>query len=355
MFGQSRNLICIPTACFAVAAILLMGLESSADAGELNLLVWEGYTDPSFTSTFEERTGCNVTGTFVGSADEFPAKLAAGGGSIYDIISPSVDVTSVLVKLDVIEPLDTSRLEHWDEIYESFRKHPGVKIDGGAWGMPYTWGSIPLMYRTDKVDEAPTSYAVLWDSKYKGKTSIQDDKTNLAPVARLIYGRDFDAYDMTDEQLAAVRDKLIEQKQYLRKYWASAGELVNLYASGEVWISTTWGGYQVALLREEGIPVEEVLPIEKGEGWQDVLQIVKNSANMDCAYAWLNYSSSNEGQCGVMDVTGYWGANPEAMSTCRSDEDLKAIAEDIKNLSFAREPGRPNEYIATWNAIKAGQ
>ena len=75
----------------------------------------------------------------------------------------------------------------------------------------------------------------------------------------------------------------------MRKYWSSAGELIELYANGEIWVSETWGGYQVSELKKMDIPVAELLPVEKADGWQDVWNIVKGSENIDCAYQWINF------------------------------------------------------------------
>src|SRR3546814_5985221 len=123
------------------------------------------------------------------------------------------------------------------------------------------------MYRTDKISGEPDSYAALWDEQYKGRIALWDDKSAIYNTARLL-GYD-NVYSLSDEQLEAVKQKLIEQKPLLRKYWSTAGELVNLYASGEVWISNTWGGFQVAELQKQGIPVKEFLPKEKADGCVD--------------------------------------------------------------------------------------
>ena len=61
----------------------------------LNLLVWEGYADPSFVKTFEEQHHCKVSASYMGSSDELVAKLRGGSAGNYDVISPSSDVISV--------------------------------------------------------------------------------------------------------------------------------------------------------------------------------------------------------------------------------------------------------------------
>src|SRR5690606_7469620 len=154
------------------------GAAGSAVAQELNLLTGEGDADESLVVPFEEATGCQVTATDVGSNDDFVPKLAAGGG-VYDLISPSIDTTAVVVAAGFIDPIDVSRVERFDELFESFSTAKNITMDGEQWGVPFTWGSIPFMYRTDMISEAPTSLQALWDPQYAGKISLWDDKSSI--------------------------------------------------------------------------------------------------------------------------------------------------------------------------------
>ena len=199
----------------------------------------------------------------------------------------------------------------------------------------------------------------LWDPKYAGKVSLWDDKTEIYMTARLLFGKGVNVYDLSDAQLEQVKQKLVAQKPMIRKYWATAGELVNLYANGEVWISNTWGGYQSSLLADQGIDVTEFIPVENADGWQDAWQIVKGTPNMDCAYKWLNFAISEAGQCGVVGITGYSGSNAKALKSCLTPEEFSALHQDdvdyVNRLDFWQEPARVDKYIETWNAVKAAQ
>ncbi len=340
-----------------VSTAMLLGVSAMAQADGINVLTWEGYTDPSFADAFTEQTGCTITSTFVGSNDEIIAKVAAGGGG-FDMVSPAINYAQIMVGLGALEPLDQSRLEHLQEMSDSFLTHPGViDADGQAWTVPMAWGSIPLLYRTDKFDTPPTSATVLWDPAYAGKIATQDVSMTIFMAARILYGPDVDVYNLSDEQLEEIKQKLIEQKPLLRTYWSTGGDLINLYANDEVWVSETWGGYQVAELQAQGIPVAEVIPVEKADGWQDVWAIVKGTPNMDCAYEWLNYVSGPEGQCGMVKAVGYSPANAVAVQECLTDEEIAGLHLDdpeyIESLDFWQLQPRLDKYIETWNAVKA--
>jgi putative spermidine/putrescine transport system substrate-binding protein/spermidine/putrescine transport system substrate-binding protein len=366
MKGLVKN-VAASVALFAGVALVGSTVSTSnAEAGELNVLTWEGYSEPIITQKFQDETGCEISLTYVGSNDEFPAKLA-GGSSIYDMVSPSIDTTGILAKMGVIEPIPIEILgDEWENIYEDFRTHPSIRggegwmpPEGHIWAVPYAWGSINWMYRADKFETPPDSIDLLWNPEYAQKLSLWDDKTNIYAVARYLYGTDINVYDLSDEQLAEVRDKLIDAKPQIRKYWATAGELIDLYAKGEVWFSNSWGGYQSVLLNEQGIPVVEFLPVEKADGWQDAWQIVKGTENMDCALKYAAYSISPYAQCQMAINVGWAAANAEAVKECLTKEQYDALHQGdfiyLESLDFWQEPVRVDKMIQTWNAVKAAQ
>jgi len=338
-----------------ISAFAVLAIPGAAIAGEINVLTWEGYADDSFIKSFEETSECKVNATYVGSNDDFAPKLAAGGG-VYDLITPSIDTTGLMIDAGFVEPLDPSRITEWSNIYEKFLKLEGIQRDGEYYGMPYTWGSIPFMYRVDKFETPPTSLADVFTPELAGKISLWDDKSSLYVAARL--NGNADIYNLNDDQLAAARDRMIELKPMVRKYWATAGELVDLYAGGEVWISNTWGGYQSNLLAEAGIEVKEFLPSDGAEGWMDSWMLVKGTPNTECAYKLLNMLLSAEGQCGVANVNGYSVSNPVAAKSCMPPEQFASLHQDdpdyLDSLQLWEPLGeRLEAYTNTWNAVKS--
>lgn len=351
MFSKKKRLV----GAVATAAFFAQIAASVALAGEVNVLTWEGYADESFIKPFEEASGCKVSATYVGSNDDFAPKLVAGGG-VYDLVSPSIDATKVLIEAGFIDPLDLSKLPRFNEIYEKFRVSEGINHDGKAYGIPFSWGSIPFMYRVDKFDTPPTSLKALWDPALKGKISLWDDKSALYVASRVL--GNMNIYALSDAQLDAAKQKLIEQKPLVRKYWATAGELVDLYVAGEVWISNTWGGYQSSLLADQNIEVKEFIPTEGAEGWMDSWLVVKGTTNEDCAYKFMNMATTENGQCGMSNVNGYSSANPVAAKNCMSEEQFMGLHQaDVNYLDslflWENLRDRQGAYTNAWNGVKA--
>src|SRR5262245_31357015 len=87
----------------------------------LNLLVWEGYADPSFVKTFEEQNHCKVSASYMGSSDELVAKLRGGSSGNYDVISPSSDVATMISQAGLAQPLDLSKLPAYEQLSPKLR------------------------------------------------------------------------------------------------------------------------------------------------------------------------------------------------------------------------------------------
>ena len=339
----------------SLSAIFTVVMSGNVSAGELNILTWEGYADASVVEPFEAATGCKVSATYVGSNDDFAPKLAAGGG-VFDIVTPSIDTTKSLIDAGFVQSIDVSKISAWNDLYTRFTEAEGINKDGKVFGVPYAWGAIPFMYLKDKFPTPPTSIADLWDPALKGRVSLWDDKSALWVAARL--NGDMNIYNLTDAQIANAQEKLLEQRPNIRKYWATAGELVDLYKSGEVWISNTWGGYQSSLLAADGIDVVEFIPKEGAEGWMDSNMIVAGTPNEDCAYKFLNMASGSEGQAGVFKVNGYSSTNPVAAKAFMTAEEFSALHQDdpdyLNSLMLWTSLGsRLTTYTNAWNAVKS--
>ena len=118
-------------------------------------------------------------------------------------------------------------------------------------------------------------------------------------------------YNLSDEQLEQVKQKLIALKPNIRKLWTTGGELTNLFQNHEVIAAMGWP-LVTNQLRKSGIPIEEEIPSEGTTGWIDHLMITSSSDNKELAYQLLNYLISAQAQKQLSDVTGYIPANPQA-------------------------------------------
>jgi spermidine/putrescine transport system substrate-binding protein len=344
-------------------ALVLAGFTGSCTkkTPTLNLLVWEGYSDPSFVKTFEEQHHCKVSASYMGSSDELMAKLRGGSAGNYDVISPSSDVAASIASAGLAAPLDLSKIPSYGQLSPQLTSLPLVRVKEQVYGVPFMWGPDPLIYDTTAFAQPPESWAVLWDPKYKGKISVWDDLSTVYMAAQVL-GYDkpepSQLYNLTDEQLDAVKKKLLELKPNVRKMWSTGGELTNLFQNHEVVAAMGWP-LMTNQLRKVNFPVGETIPKENTTGWIDHLMITAGSENKDLAHEFLEYMIEAQTQKKVTDVTGYTPANPQAAELMTPVEVKSLHLDDVDNyqkrLYFWQNVPRRAKYNEIWNEVKAAQ
>jgi len=344
--------------------ILALALVSGAcrkKEESLSLLVWEGYADPATVHAFEESRHCKVTATYMGTSDELVAKLRGGSASNYDVISPSSDVATSIARTGLAAPLDLSKLPTYLQLSAKLRDLPLVKANGQVYGVPFMWGPNPLLYDTTAFAQPPDSWTIFWNPKYKGKIAVWDDLSTVYMAAQIL-GYDkpdpSQLYNLTDEQLAAVKKKLIELKPNVRKMWSSGGELTNLFQNHEVVLAMGWP-LNTNDLRKLNFPIGETIPKENTTGWIDHLMITSASSRKELAHAFLEYMIQTQTQKLVTDRTHYTPANPGAAQFL-TPEEMKGLHLDnpeayMQRIYFWQDVARRAKYNEIWNEVKAAQ
>ena len=344
-----------------ILALALASCACKKKEASLSLLVWEGYADPATVRAFEESHQCKVMATYMGSSDELVAKLRGGSASNYDVISPSSDVAGSIARTGLAAPLDLSKLPSYSQLSLKLRDLPLVKANGQIYGVPFMWGPNPLLYDTTAFAQPPDSWTIFWNPKYKGKISVWDDLSTVYMAAQIL-GYDkpnpSQLYNLTDEQLSAVRKKLIELKPNVRKLWSTGGELTNLFQNHEIVLAMGWP-LNTNDLRKLNFPIGETIPRENTTGWIDHLMITSASSNKELAHAFLEYMIQAKAQKLVTDRTHYTPANPGA-SQFLTAEEMKGLHLDnpdayMQRIYFWQDVPRRAKYNEIWNEVKAAQ
>jgi putative spermidine/putrescine transport system substrate-binding protein len=275
--------------------------------GQVNMVIWEGYADKSYAAQFTKDTGCKVNAVPAGTSDEMFTKFRSGGGGQYDLVSPSGDASLRLIKSGAVAPLDKSKLTNFNDLAPQLQSPSFNTVDGKNYGLSFMWGANVLIYNKDKVKTAPTSWADLYDPKYKGKITVPDNPIQIADVA-LQFGGAQKPYALSQDQLDAAKKKLTEQRPLVRKYWVLATDFESLFKSGDAVIGAGWP-LMTNDLKKAGMNVGEVLPKEGVTGWSDSWMLSNKAKHPICAYKWMNYVTSPQTQAKVADVTAYSPAN----------------------------------------------
>jgi putative spermidine/putrescine transport system substrate-binding protein len=283
--------------------------------GSLSLVAWEGYAQPQWVKPFEQETGCKVKRKYAGSSDEMVTLMRSGAN--YDMVSASGDASLRLIKGGEVQEVNPDLIPDFKNFIEALKSPPHNTVDGKHYGISLQWGPNTLLYNTQQVTPAPTSWGAIYDTKYKGKITVPDNPIQIADAALYLsktkpeLGIE-DPYELTQEQFDAAVALLKQQKPLVKKYWALASDEIDLFKNGDADIGASWP-YQTNTLIADKVPVKDGIPTEGATGWADTWMIAKNSQHVNCAYLWMKHVSTPKVQA---QQAIYFGETPANTKAC---------------------------------------
>ncbi|MGB2695826.1 MAG: ABC transporter substrate-binding protein [Dehalococcoidia bacterium] len=314
--------------------------------GQLNVIAWEGYTQPEWVKPFEQQTGCQVNAKYGGSSDEMVTLMRQGGGSQYDLVSASGDASLRLIRGGDVQPVNVDLIPGWKDFIPQLKSPPHNTVDGKHYGVSLQWGPNTLLYNTDDVKPAPTSWSALYDDAYKGRVTVPDNPIQIADAALYLSQTQpdlgiEDPYELTEEQLNAAVDLLKQQRPLIKKYWALASDEIDLFKNGDAVIGASWP-YQTITLQDDGAPVKDLIPEEGATGWADTWMLSSGAKHPNCAYQWMKWISTPKVQ--AQQAISY-GETPANTKACPIMDELQAGACDKYH---ANEPASYFDSIRFW-------
>jgi len=293
--------------------------------GQLNLIAWEGYLDPSWVKPFEQQTGCQVNAKYAGSSDEMVSLMKNGGGGQYDMVSSSGDADLRILYGGDAHPVNMALIPAAKDFFPAFQAPAFNTINGVHYGVSLQWGPNVLMYNTKDFTTAPTTWSVLYNPKYKGQITVPDNPIQIADAALYLEKTKpslgiTDPYELTQPQFQAAVALLAAQKPLVKKYWALASEEISDFQNGNVTVGAGWP-YQVSTLKAANFPIGSTVPAEGATGWADTWMLAAKAPHPNCAYMWMQYISTPQVQA-KQAVT--YGETPDNSKACAYMDKLQA-------------------------------
>ena len=307
--------LCIPAAGISSGS----GLPTTIGKGEgqLNLIAWEGYTQPQWVTPFQKATGCKVNAKYAGSSDEMVTLMRQGGGSQYDMVSASGDASLRLIYGKDVQPINVNLIPDYKNFVPQLKSPPHNTINGVHYGLSLQWGPNTLLYNSAKVKPAPTSWSAIYSPKYKGKVTVPDNPIQIADAALYLSKSKpslgiTDPYELDSTQFNAAVSLLKQQKPLIKKYWALASDEIDLFKSGDAVIGASWP-YQTNTLAAAKVPVKDLIPKEGATGWADTWMLSAHAKHPNCAYMWMKWVSTPKVQA---QQAIYFGETPVNTKAC---------------------------------------
>jgi putative spermidine/putrescine transport system substrate-binding protein len=300
-----------------------------AGEGELDIIVWAGYAEDG--SNVKEYDWVNpfiaanpdcgkVNVKPADTSDAMVSLMQGGGGGLYDGVSASGDASNTLISRGDVAEVNIDLIPDFKDVSPFLQSPAHNTVNGKHYGVSHGWGGNTLMYRTDIVKPAPTSWDVTFDpakmEAYKGKVTAYDGSIYVADAALYLKTHKpelgiTDPYELTQDQFNAAIDLLKAQHPYVGKYWAAYTDEIDNFTNGATVVGTTWP-YQTNTLKAAKVAVEAVVPTEGMTGWADTWMLASKAAHPNCMYKWMAWMVTPHVQAEVAEYFGEAPANPKA-------------------------------------------
>ena len=299
------------TAAVAAAVALICGIGalvffSQNQKVTLNIYNWgqnmaDGSDDTmDIVAAFEEKYPyIDVNLTYYTANEELYSKLSTGGVTV-DLIIPSDYMIARMINEDMLLELDFDNIPNYANVDEAFKNT--AYDPENKYSVPYTWGTVGIIYNSKYVDEADvTGWELLWNEKYAGKILMFDNSRDAFGVTQYLLGYDVNTTDKAELQACA--DKLTEQRPVLQQYVSD--QIYSTMENEEAWIGVYYAG-DCMVMMDNNEDLRFYLPEDQGFNlFIDAMCIPTCCQEKEAAELFINFMCDPEISGANMDYICY--------------------------------------------------
>ena len=306
----------------------------SKDAVTLYVYNWGEYisdgsegsldANAAFEEWYEKTYGVKVEvnySTFSSNEDMY-AKLNSGA-THYDVVVPSDYMVARMIEEGMLRRLNKANIPNSQYIDME------LLFDGAnpyydpenAYSIPYTYGTVGIIYNTTLVDEADIgSWDIMWNEAYEGSILQFNNSRDAFATALFKLG-----YDVNSDNEAHWREALallMEQKPIVQGYVMD--EIFNKMENGSAAIAPYYAG-DFFTMYEDNEDLSFFYPKEGTNVFVDAMCIPTTSKNPEIAERYIDFMLSEEAAIANAEYICY--ASPNKLVT--QNADYRAAMEEL--------------------------
>jgi len=248
---------------------------------------WEEAHKAVLVPAFRRATNAPIVLDPMLSVDQIAKVTAARAAPPIDVMLHDPGPGLQAIAAGLVEPYPIDRSTHYKDL---------IRVAQEPMGPAAFFQVVGLTYNPETVKTPPTSWADLWDPKYKNRVGITNLASTLGTGFLVEVARMNGGSESNVEPGFAALQKL---KPNLSAVAANPGALAALFQQGQVDISP--GNFNaIQILKAQGVPVEWVAPKEGAIAFRTTMHITKNSGNAEMAFKLIEAALSPEVQTALM-------------------------------------------------------
>jgi spermidine/putrescine transport system substrate-binding protein len=319
---------------------------------QLFMYNWAEYISPKNIARFKKDFGVTKFQYDVYDNNEALIAKLQGGGTGYDIASPTAEYVPGMVEQGFVQKLDKSRLPNLANISAQFK---GLWWDpNDEYLIPKDFGTTGILYRSTMIPSAPKSWKDFYDlikGPASNKTVFVDSMGDVFTFPLKMLG--FSANTETKEELDQARTILLDVAPHLLAL--DSNKYGDKMAKGEASMALGWTGVliqQMADTKDKGY----VVPDEGTIFWLDTWVLLADAPDPNAAYAFLNFIQDPEVQAEETNYNYYGTPNDKAKALVDKVvlEDPAVFPPDdvMAKLEGSKDTSGNNQRIDIWEEFK---
>ena len=211
-------------------------------------------------------------------------QLEQGKSIDRDIITPTDYMSSRLVRLGYVEPIDKKNVPNAANLVENLKT---INYDPERnYTLPWQSGAIGLGYNIKKTGRELTSVKDLFDPKFKGRVTMLSEPYDSASTVLL--GDGVDASGAKLDQLLGAIEKIDQANQDGQFRRFTGNDYTTDLAKGNVWVSLAFSG-DLIQLQSDNPDLRFAYPEEGAMLFTDNMMMPAKVANPYAAETMMNY------------------------------------------------------------------
>lgn len=334
-----------------VSSIAVMALAGCGSGGKQKLYIynWTYYIPDAVVKEFEKRYNVSVVYDMYASNEEMFAKLKAGGTG-YDLVFPSGDYVSIMVREGMVDSIDKSMIPNFANLDTSVLAK--IHFDsGGVHSVPYMLGAAGISVNKKHVKNYEHSWNIFNGTDLRGRMTLLDDMREVLGAALKTLG--YSVNSTNPEELEKAKQLVLQWKENIVKFDAEA--FAKGFAAGEFYVVHGYAENVFLELDSTMRPdVDFFIPREGSAMYMDNMVILKDAKNKDLAYKFINFIHEPRVYSQIVDYLMLPCINVPARQFRKVKPNYEI--DDLKNSEFKEDLGANLElYNKIWQEIRVGK
>jgi spermidine/putrescine transport system substrate-binding protein len=315
--------------------------RSARAAGPLRILCWPGYEEKDVIAEFEDLNKVKVEFKIYIGGEQMLQFFAQTPPGTFDAIISDAEYVQKFVAQNAVEAFPTAGLPELANYHPRFADFAPMRAgEGMVYGVATRFSFYGISYNTNIVSaEESLDWNALFDPKLAGKVGVFDwYLPNLGNASLAVKPNNETPYDITDEELAGVREWLLKLRPQVSMFGSSGQPIVQAMIAEDVYAAPV-GDLDIDLKLAGYTNFESTIPKQGGIRWQEVATVCAASQNKDLALEWVKYMSTPKVQSKLVYTKAFKARAPNLKIVDYWDDDQKKL------LGYVPDPANPGKLL----------